>query len=396
MSSIHVESITIYFRRITEPAILATLQTTFGISSLPLQEADIVMHVNGLATAFINAVRRTGTDEMLGHCLQGEVNTKLTTEKFMLPQFVLERLNNVSLAYNIVKKDIDALRFTLDASNPNEGRNILQLCSDKVVYMGDLQITAGQLSKPIFNPTTPFCTLQPGARIVIENIHVVQGFGRNNGYFQVGRRAAFKPLDIPEVPREETHLESGAHVDKSGFTVSTLVARPRRFRFTVRLNVSGLDTSVCTVYFSDVCNVIIKRLRSIDSTISSTSSRQKGAREHSMMSGGILYTAETLDSGLSEGVLQIPGETDTIGEIIKQSVVEVDPGVAYIGTEIVAHENRLKITIRHAAVDVTDILGKALKFAILTYENLIEQVMKTKIAVGDPHVKTAYVFSAST
>jgi DNA-directed RNA polymerase subunit L len=95
-------------------------------------------------------------------------------------------------------------------------------------------------------------------------------------------------------------------------------------------------------------------------------------------SNSIKFTLISLENDLTEGILYIPGETYTIGEIIKRFVYENVPEIASISYHIVTHENKLVLSIRHVS-DVTAILVNAINNAIEVMETIQKNIVDTNI-----------------
>lgn len=258
------------------------------------------------------------------------------------------------------------LRLKLDVTNKGT--------STRSVYAGDLEVDTENgtiLSEPIFNPTFKIAFLQPGKRLVITGIHIATGYGRDNGAFLVARRAAYRHLDIPQYTTAETHDAGGVAVDWSGYKTSCLVANPRHHVLTASLAATTANTAEVRSVFVDACASIKERLRLIATTIDRRGV-MKGA--HSMgtdstdrPSSGVQFTVVGLEAGLTMGTLQVPGETHTIGELLRRSVYETVPDISYAAYSIVAHENQMTFQIRHTE-DVTRILTAAVQHAIQIYD----------------------------
>ena len=336
------------------------LQELFGLKSLPLSPAQVEIELKGVPTATVNALRRVLIDEMPGYALKVPVdgfNTELTTDPFMLPQFVNGRISGLRLRPQISGDTISTLRLKLDIANTG--------ASPLSVFAGDLEITAGSMPEPLFNPTAKLAVLQPGKRIVIEGIYISTGYGRDNALYNVACRAAYTHLDIPQHSDAEMRDESGVAADSSGYKISSLLANPRHHRLTAILPATGPSSAEIRAVFADACANIKERLRLISTTVERRSEAPSGGFAHR----GVQYTVVKLEAGLSEGILQIPGETHTIGELLRRTVFELTPDISNVAYTIVAHENRLSFSVRHTD-DATPILMRAIKHAIATFDTI--------------------------
>jgi len=331
------------------------LQELFRIDRLPLAQAQVTIELKGIPTAVVNAIRRAVTDEMPGRALQvppGGFDTKLTTDQFMLPHFVNMRIALLPLRTQIPTSVVDQLRLRLNVTNTG--------ASPLSVYAGDLEVVEGRMTEPLFNPTTKLAFLQPGKSIVINDISIATGYGFDNAAFIVARRAMFKHLDIPEYTDEEMRLDGGPATDLSGYKISCMRAYPQHHVLKAILPATTDNPAASRAVFADACSNIKGRLRLISTTIDRHSDAPSARK-------GIQYTEVELESGLMEGILQIPNETHTIGELLRRTIFDIAPDLASIEYEIVSHENRLVLTVRHTE-NVTRIIQRAVHHAINTFD----------------------------
>lgn len=340
------------------------LRELFRLERLPLAESHVEIELKGVPTAVVNALRRVVTDEMPGRALQVPVDgfdAEATTEVFMLPQFVNQRIALLPLRPQIPADVVARLRLRLDVSN--RGTSLL------TVYAGDLEVVEGPMPEPLFNPTFALCTLQPGKRIVIRDIHISTGYGRDNGAYIVARRAAFRHLDIPQYETKDTHDADGVAADWSGYKVSSLVADPRHHVMTATLPATTANPAEARAVFADACANVRERLRLLASTVERRSDTPVESTGR-----GVQYTVVQLEAGLVEGILQVPGETHTIGELLRRAVFDLTPDIANVSYTLVGHENRMNFTLRHTE-DVTRILLGAIRHSIATFEAIQRGIM---------------------
>jgi DNA-directed RNA polymerase subunit L len=335
------------------------LMAMFGIARLPLAEAQVELELKGVSTAVVNALRRTVCDEMLGYCLQVAPTPEdavLTTEQFMLPQFYNQRISLIPLRPQIPPEVVSSLELGLDVTNRGT--------ADMSVYAGDLEVVGtGALSEPLFNPTFRIAVLQPGRRLVIRSVKIAAGYGRDNAAFMVARRTAHRHLDLPEHPRKETHEQGGAAVDLSGYKDSCLVSDPRHHVLRATLPATTADyQSEARATFAEACSRVKERLRIVAATLSASVAATSGAT----------FTVVRLQSGESSaglelGTLQVPGETHTIGVLLRQTVYEMHPEISFVGYSIAA--DILTVTVRHTS-DVARILAAAVQQAVLIFDTI--------------------------
>ncbi len=328
----------------------------FDIKELPLTNAYVELEVKNISLAFINAIRRVITDEMLGYALTVDFScfdTVKTTDVFMLPQFVNQRIELMPLKPTVYKEDIKNLEFKLDKEN--------KTTSIMSVYSGDLTIVKGKLSQTIFNPTFKICILQPNKRIVINNIKITSGYGRNNAKYMVARCGTYHHLDIPMYSDDEINKQDGVAHDLSGYKISCMVSDPRHhlLSFTIPAcsNINEIKPIIVMAFIN-----IKDRLNNVLQAISDTQSKCN-----------ITYNVIKVE-GVNEGNLQILGETHTIGELLKRSVYDFDKDISYVAYNIVPHENRLNFTIRCNS-DVNNIFKSTIKQLITTLDNMQKNII---------------------
>lgn len=330
-----------------------TLKKLFHLDSLPNAPSIVTIEISGIPTAYINGIRRVGTDEMKGYALNvkpGGFKIDLTTDPFMLPPYVEGRISLIRLS---ARAGMDKLRFKLDVTNNG--------ATQMGVYAGDLEIVEGSLPIPIFNPTTKIAFIQPGKRIVIHDIYVSDGYGRENSIYNVLCRASYSHLDIPQYSDDDMRKENGVAADWSGYKVSSLVANPLHHLLSATIPATSSNKDMVYIIFIDICTNIIERLRLANTAIE-TASNGIPHREAQ-------YTVVKLNSGISEGILRMIGETYTIGELIRRTVYDLNPNIVNVSYTIISHENNLNLSVRHTD-NVTKILIDAIQHIIDTFEKI--------------------------
>lgn len=341
------------------------LEELFGLKQFPFSEADVTVELHGVPTAVVNALRRAVTDEILGYALQvpappegGGFQADSTTELFMLPQFVNQRIELMVLHQSAAAKAAAAgVKFELNVANAS--------AVPLTVYAGDLRVTAGNLPAPIFNPTFELATLQPGRTLVVTEIGIAAGRGRDHAMYQVACRGAFRHLDLPQHTEDEMRLETGIAADNSGYRVSCLVADPRshELRFTLGAVTADCAEADAKATIVAACENICARLRLVLGAIDSAAGAGLPAAV-----GAMQYTTVALESGLTEATLSAPGETHTVGELLRRAVYD-SAAVSYVAYAVSSHEKRLTLTLR-AAGDVAAVLAEATQMSIRTFDSI--------------------------
>jgi hypothetical protein len=336
------------------------LSELFNLNALPLGPSNVEIELKNVPTAVVNGLRRVITDELPGYALSVPVDgfdNEQTTEVYMLPQFVIQRLGLVALRPQIDYNTITNLRLKLDVSNTST--------AVRAVYSGDLEEPVGCkiITEPLFNPTTKLCTLQPGKRIVINNIQLSSGMGRNDAKHNVACHASFYHRDVEQYADDEIRAKNGIAAEQSGYKVSSLVSDPRHHVLMACLPATTARLSEVRATFADACSVIMGRLRLIGTTVERKSDTPSGGFAHR----GVQYTVVDLEDGLTEGVVRVPNETYTIGEIMRRTIFDLTPDIVNISLIVESHNNVMILTVRHTS-DVTSIIMAAVDHAISTFD----------------------------
>lgn len=351
---------------------IPNMRKIIGIDKLPLSNSYVSLEIKNIPTAYINAIRRVSIDEMTGHALKVDTqNNWYTTDDFMLPEFVSQRISLIPLKLNIGNDVISSVRFELIAENlTNEVMTL---------YSRDFKIH-GKLTEPIFNPTFKICILQPGKKIHIKDICITNGIGKDNIAFQRVRCGAYKHLDLEEYSNEElymnnleldrTNVEGTRYAtDYSGYKKSCMLTNPMHHLFTCIIPATNDDVEEIRQLFIEVCNNIKERLRYILSHIESHDSNDQN----------IEFNIFQSNEGIYEGILQVTNETYTIGELLKRTIYELYPDIINIKYVIISHVYKLKMTIYYKE-DISKLLIKTIKYCIQVFDNLQKQIKIIKIS----------------
>lgn len=347
--AVEVVRVTLKRRELTAQKVPA-LRKLFGLEKLPLAETTLELEIKGVSTAIASAIRRTITDEMPGRALQvppDGFSFEDTTEPYMLPPFVNQRISLMRLRAQISPDIVESLELELDVAN--SGSSVLS------VYSGDMKIAKGTLTEPLFNPTYKIAELQPGKRIVIRGIRITSGFGRDDAAYNVSCCGVNLPLDIEQFTKAEMCEEKGPAADWSGYKVSSLVANPRHHLVRVVLPATTAVEAESRVVLVDACSNIISRLRRIMGAISGSGELH-----------GIRLTVAQLEGGLEQGTLLIPSETATIGAILTRTIFEA-------GVSCVSHTGALTVTVDFAG-DVGTLIRKAIHDAISVFDTIMRGI----------------------
>jgi len=365
-------------RRPVRATKVPALKDLFGLDELPLAVSDVEVELKGIPTSHVNALRRVLIDEMTGYALAVPPDGFKCSNPFMLPPYVNQRISLIPLKAQISPSLIHTdqnkgARLKLSVENPRQVR--------MTVYAGDMEFVEGN-QEILFNPTFAIADLNPGERIDISDIMITAGHGRDNAIYNVGRCAAYTHLDIPQytkdeicsVPTKKTLEEKGPIANQSGYKTSCLIADPRHHVLTVKFPATTPMKAESKAILIDACANIEERLNMISGSINDMLDETvKDASKY-----GIQYTIVTLEGGLSEGILQVPGETDTIGELLKRTIFMLEPDIAFVSSVVSVHENKLMVSLR-SVKDVTKILKDSIQNAIATFGSIKQQIQDIEI-----------------
>lgn len=355
------------------------LRELTGLPTLPFVGAAVTIEIKGVPTAVPNALRRVLCDEMRGRCLVASKapTTSGSTDPFMMDQFVQNRISMIALRARISDEISRSVRFAIDVRNDT--------ASVMTVFSGDLKVTAGRLSEPIFDPTYEVAIVQPGQVYRVEDIHIEEGYGRDFAAFQVCVQTSLRHRDLKEVPKPATHSADGAACDMSGYEESSLVANPRHHvvGFVVPVVPKG-DAGVDDVktVLIDACKNIKERIQLVLGALAEVQHAAKtkpssATSSSSSGGGGVSFTLIDLEAGLSEGILKVRGETHTIGNLLTRCIYETTPTVSFCSYKCAPHEADMRLTLRHTE-DVPGIVRRAAQQALATFDAIQHRISAIK------------------
>lgn len=345
----------------------------------PLAPERITVVFEGVPTAVPNAIRRTLKDELRSYCLtfgDGDLDRAATTDPFMSDEnFLLTRLRMIPLRPQISESLIKNLRFELNAVNTTD--------RTMDVFSGDLIIVSEgvDLAEPLFNPTHQLATLRPGRTLHVRNIRLVEGYGNQDAAFVAAVRAATRPLDLTELPREATHTADGAAAQQSGFAESTFTANPRRHKLTAIIPAAPEGGAASIMVLVDACASIMNRLRFILNALEGERTRgaalagQDDAGAATRSAGAHFHT--TTEGARTRGVLSVKGETNTIGQLLRRYVYELVPDISYVNCTSVPHEKSMNLTVCHAVPEANDlkaIIVRAVKHSYAVFSKIQQEI----------------------
>jgi DNA-directed RNA polymerase subunit L len=374
--------------------ISSSLKESFGIDDVerlfPLVPTLLEIEIRGIPIAMANALQRVMMDEMRGKRLDVErtgsgndPGFKLvdSTDPFMNEHFVISRLQLIPLRVQIPESQANELRFQLHAEN--------NTASDKIIYAGDLEVVSGQIHEILFNPTFPLALIHPGRTLIIENIHITYGYGRQHASYNNAVRGAIKHLDLQrlsdielkgrspadEIADDSTPAErllksrQAEHISsQSGYIENPMISNPRHHLISVVIPGAPRNPAAVKAVAIDACANIKERLRYIQGILEANSSDVQDSRTQTMF---IITSAKGHGESIStKGVLTVHNETNTIGAILFRAIYELTPDIEYVGYVCIPHENRVRLTVVHSVAyeDIGAIILRAVKHSYAVFE----------------------------
>ena len=358
----------------TIPEIANAFDELMGIKNfkLPLESEYIEAILDNVDVSVFNALRRTLRDEMIGNCLtfdHADFVFDTLTDLFMADEdFIRGRIRNIKLIPHLSKEMIKTLRFSLNVHNTTD--------EVKTVYTKDLIVTGGKLTHAIFNPTHELAFIQPGKTLHIKNIYIESGKGINDAVFNNTCRNAGKPLDIEEHPDEEIRGENGKYRVASGFKQSTLISNPKKFRLNFYVPAT-LDNNGKTslMVMIDACNNITSRLQYIQRNIEEYQVDNQSTDVITFISTEVVIGG----TPMQKYVISVKNETDTIGNLLARTIVDMVPDISECVYSCIDHEKTMRLTVRKIVsdpVELEHLVIKATKHNISIFTALKKDIQK--------------------
>lgn len=294
------------------PKLAALIPTTLTPSKVSV---DII----GVSVAVANGLRRTCALEITGRAMRFAQEDLITNNPFILYDFVLDRISHIPIKQDVSEK----AEFKLHVEN-NTKTLMYVMSSDITPISGS--------SKPIFNQTFPIATLQPGTHLTIKKIKIETGLGYVNSCFSLACSTVCVPLDqTPINLSDNTGVRSG-------------LANPRNHRISFITN-GGIDGKSILIR---ACVDIRERLRYTQS---------------------LLVDITTKDN---MSILVINGESDTIGNLLLKTIVELSPdAVATYETNSTYRSLTFKLKTQE---EPERVIGNAIKYIIDVYDVIEKQL----------------------
>jgi hypothetical protein len=282
----------------TDPSVEALFKDIFGIKTLPLNPCEFSVELTGINRAIANGLRRVLEDELTGVVLNViDFNNEKSTDRFMVPQFVNQRIGLIRLKPFVSQEAIESCEWKLDISNDKS--------SALTVYAGDLIQVSGP-KEVFFNPTNIIARIEPGKRIVIDKIRLDTGNGRQNAKFAKCCAMALTVLDVEQYTDSEQRTDK-VIAEQSGYKMTSMISDPSHYR------IMGCVAATTGNYRNEVIKTIIEAIDNIK------------ARLQFILSAQLNIVVN--ETGLNVGTLKLIKENGTIGCLIEAAVRNYAPTV---------------------------------------------------------------------
>ncbi len=288
--------------------------------SFNLRPEEVHFEISGVSNAVANGIRRTICGELPLMRMYAEWDDFTTTDRDVVPELVLKRLKMVPINQSIPADSV----FELTASNSGE------IIRD--VKLSEIRILRGPKKLP-FNDTATLMTLQPGASVKIKNIRMMTSYGfvNGDGMFTLGIHTTSEAMD--QIPINTFEDNGGIRSSESN---------PRKWNIGFRTN--GEMPAKALVALA--CSNLIARMTSVRMLL------------HTITQDADMY------------ILVIPGESDTIGNLLMKTSADLYPDVTITySTLTIGRECTVRIIYDD---DINQVLNDVITHVIDVYTTIRE------------------------
>jgi len=282
--------------------------------------------IRGYNAGYTNAIGRILLDEMDGLAMNIVPDSLETTDPFILPEVIAQRISLIRLN----DKDVqEGDKFHLNVKNDSD--------EPRDVFTSDLIRQRGRVGTWPFHENIILFTLNHHHSIKL-SAQVVRGI--DDASFSRVSKSARIPLDQrPEISDEYEEPDDLPLVDGVTYISSSSMSNPRVYLLDVELQ----GTHDIAGVLKHACEIIIERCEKIRS-------------------------ATIIQEAGGSFAVRIPGETDTIGQLFSRVCVDLYPNISHVHA-VVTDANELIIRIMsgtdRAQVIYTRVLDEIIKTAKL-------------------------------
>lgn len=264
-----------------------------------------------------NGIRRTLPSELLVKCMDFNFDKYSTNDVFMLNDFIKERIHNIPINQNVSYDSVFSLNVT------NRTNKLMHVKSSEILL-------DGQKNKKLpFNGEFTLAILHPHKFLKITNIFIEEDYGYNGAWWSMACNSTCLPLD-------QTPIDL-----YTGEGISSSVSDPRKHKILFTSN----GVLPMREIMIECCENIKERLTYVSSIL------------------------DTLSFTLDEYILNVQGETDTIGNMLVKTISDLYPDITAVtySTSPTSRDMKLKIrTNDNAEVIISD----TIKFIIRIFDRI--------------------------
>lgn len=278
-------------------------------------EAEVSFIIEGAYPGIPSAIRRVIIDEMdryVLHVIKAiESDDETRTNIYMPVGCISSRINMIPIRYKLADPK---MVFSMVVYN-NESQPL-------IVRTGDLKIRHedakhGAYKELPFDPRFELAEILPTKKVDIPEI----GFLKIKG--GLGHRGRINALDLEEYDRADTHTENGDQRDYSGFKVAATRAEPRVHSLHIHFTRIEKDKNVIKQIVIDACDVIIDRIKVIQSALNAAN--VDGGTQTEASYGDVILVVHKVTTDaieLYECTLIVKNETHTIAVLLADELYE--------------------------------------------------------------------------
>lgn len=292
-------------------------------TTLTSSHASIIL--TGCNAAIANAIRRTISNELEVKYLHCEYEDITTDDPYIIPEMIQRRLRSIPLLQSVPS----GTKFELETANNTT--SVIDVKSRELTVTGG----RGKVSA-YFDSTYTLFTLLSGRKMTISNIVVKSARGYNDHYGMCVMGVHCTSICKDVVPFN-AYTGEGVH---------TQMADPRVWEVSFRTNGTAAPRDILIA----ACTDLISRTKSVMDLI------------HSIV------------NNKDEYVLSIPGESDSIGNAIVMTMLELHPDIEYT-TYTVPTVERVAIIKVKTTDDINTVFKNTIARIIDTFEQIKDMIV---------------------
>lgn len=282
--------------------------------------------ISPVNNAIANGLRRTICEELLSKALIFDFNDFKTNNAFSINTMILNRFRQIPIDQST---PLDTV-FELHEVNKTD--------REVYVYSGQMRIKHGALKRLPFNENIPLFTLEPGKEVSIDNIRIVTDYGYN----YAGHALACNVVSLAE---DQKPVDLFSDAPDRG--IPSRLSNPQKWR--IAFNTTGAMDPYEMVRAA--CDNIIERMGTVEKLL------------YSIVASGDLH------------VLVINGETDTVGNLLMRTILDLYPSVDFVAYDVTTGRRQVTIKIR-TAEDVSMVFKAAIRQIVATYNDIKKSFSK--------------------